>query len=137
MIHLKGILLLSIFVVLSTFFVLGAHPMVPAVIPGQFYRARSFSGLYTVTLQLPQLTPTQRSQYQTWTVQWRRVGTRRWNSRRLSTSTSSTVLNSLQPGSYEVRFQANGLVGTSPFSVPYYFDIPRLPEQGKWQCIHV
>ena len=81
-------------------------------------------GTSTVKINLPVLTEEQRNDFQTFEVEWRRLGSPSWQ--RTTTSTTSSSVNlpgELSDGSYEVRVRATGTGGTTLYTTPLRFPL--------------
>ena len=81
-------------------------------------------GKSTVKVNLPVLTEEERNDFQTFEVEWRRLGESSWQ--RTTTSTTSSSVNlpgELSDGSYEVRVRGTGTGGTTLFTTPLRFPL--------------
>ena len=82
-------------------------------------------------VNLPVLTSDERSEYDTFEVSWRRLGSEIWESTTTSSrSTNVTLPGELADGSYEVRVRATGIVGSSLYTTPLRFP---LKYEGQWR----
>ena len=84
-------------------------------------------GTSTVKINLPVLTEEQRNDFQTFEVEWRRLGESSWEKTTTSTTSSSVDLpGELPDGSYEVRVRATGTGGTTLYTTPIRFPLRAL-----------
>ena len=123
----------------SSFLVFVHCPCKDATVPGvwpDWIRGRVVEetstglGTSTVKINLPVLTEEQRNDFQTFEVEWRRLGESSWEKTTTSTTSSSVNLpGELTDGSYEVRVRATGTGGTTLYTMPLRFPLRGLGER--------
>ena len=93
-------------------------------------------GTSTVKINLPVLTEEQRNNFQTFEVEWRKLGASSWEKTTTSTTSSSVNLpGELSDGSYEVRVRATGTGGTTLYTMPLRFPLRAIRKSAKHKLL--